>query len=141
MKSAINLLCLTVAEILLVSPTLAQTAAPEPEGFRISLTGVVVAILVLIVGGVAVLLFIRKSAETKAPAERDRRGTPPKQEARDSVNSRTQQFHESTSKTGAVFISYRRQDSADITGRICDRLVERIGSEAVYKDVDSIPLG
>ena len=40
-----------------------------------------------------------------------------------------------------IFISYRRADSADITGRIYDRLTERFGSEHVYKDVDSVPLG
>lgn len=41
----------------------------------------------------------------------------------------------------AIFISYRRQDSADVTGRIYDRLVQRFGREQVFKDVDSIPLG
>jgi hypothetical protein len=40
-----------------------------------------------------------------------------------------------------IFISYRRADSADITGRIYDRLIERFGKEHVYKDVDSVPLG
>ncbi len=40
-----------------------------------------------------------------------------------------------------VFVSYRREDSADVTGRICDRLAGRFGREAVFMDVDSIPLG
>jgi pyruvate/2-oxoglutarate dehydrogenase complex dihydrolipoamide acyltransferase (E2) component len=40
-----------------------------------------------------------------------------------------------------VFISYRRQDSGDVTGRIYDRLVQHFGREAIFKDVDSIPLG
>jgi hypothetical protein len=40
-----------------------------------------------------------------------------------------------------IFICYRREDSADVTGRIYDRLVERFGREQVFKDVDSIPLG
>jgi hypothetical protein len=40
-----------------------------------------------------------------------------------------------------IFISYRRDDSADVTGRIYDRLVERFGKAQVFKDVDSIPLG
>jgi len=43
--------------------------------------------------------------------------------------------------TGGVFISYRREDSADITGRIYDRLVQHFSKEIVFKDVDSIPLG
>ncbi len=42
---------------------------------------------------------------------------------------------------GSVFISYRRDDSADITGRIYDRLIQYFSREIVFKDVDSIPLG
>jgi TIR domain len=41
----------------------------------------------------------------------------------------------------SVFVCYRRGDSADITGRICDRLTQRFGNDHVFKDVDSIPLG
>jgi formylglycine-generating enzyme required for sulfatase activity len=40
-----------------------------------------------------------------------------------------------------VFINYRREDSADVTGRISDRLAARFGADNVFKDVDSIPLG
>jgi TIR domain len=43
--------------------------------------------------------------------------------------------------TGSIFISYRRDDSADITGRIYDRLVQHFSRDIVFKDVDSIPLG
>jgi hypothetical protein len=46
-----------------------------------------------------------------------------------------------TAKGASIFISYRREDSADIVGRISDRLVERFGKTAVFKDVDSIPIG
>jgi len=42
---------------------------------------------------------------------------------------------------GRIFVSYRRTDSADITGRIYDRLTSRFGKELIFKDVDSIPLG
>lgn len=44
-------------------------------------------------------------------------------------------------KQVGIFISYRRQDSADISGRIYDRLVQQFGKDAVFKDVDSMPLG
>lgn len=48
----------------------------------------------------------------------------------------------STQETkGPIFISYRRSDSADITGRIYDRLVDDFGRGPIFKDVDSIPLG
>jgi TIR domain len=40
-----------------------------------------------------------------------------------------------------IFLSYRREDSADVAGRIYDRLVQQFGKEQVFKDVDSIPLG
>ncbi len=40
-----------------------------------------------------------------------------------------------------IFISYRRSDSPDATGRIYDRLVGEFGKAQVFKDVDSIPLG
>jgi hypothetical protein len=43
--------------------------------------------------------------------------------------------------TAQIFISYRREDTADITGRIYDRLTYKYGMPAVFKDVDSIPLG
>jgi hypothetical protein len=43
--------------------------------------------------------------------------------------------------TGHIFISYRRTDSADIVGRIYDRLVQQLGRNSIFKDVDSIPLG
>ncbi len=41
----------------------------------------------------------------------------------------------------AIFISYRRDDSSDVTGRIYDRLIQRFGKHSVFKDVDNIPLG
>ena len=40
-----------------------------------------------------------------------------------------------------IFISYRRKDSQDITGRIYDRLIQKYSKFQVFKDVDSIPLG
>lgn len=40
-----------------------------------------------------------------------------------------------------LFVSYRREDSRAITGRICDRLSAHFGKKAVFRDVDSIPVG
>jgi len=40
-----------------------------------------------------------------------------------------------------IFICYRRDDSAWVTGRLYDRLVQRFGEGSVFKDIDSIPLG
>ena len=40
-----------------------------------------------------------------------------------------------------IAISYRREDSMDITGRIFDRLVGCYGREAVFRDIDNISPG
>lgn len=40
-----------------------------------------------------------------------------------------------------IFISYRRGDSAAITGRLYDRLTAAFGEENVFKDVNNIPPG
>ncbi len=42
---------------------------------------------------------------------------------------------------GKIFLSYRRGDSAGITGRIYNRLVEHYGKDAVFMDVSSIEAG
>jgi hypothetical protein len=44
-------------------------------------------------------------------------------------------------KSKSIFISYRRQDSAYIAGHIYEKLSTQFGKDAVFKDVDSIPLG
>lgn len=41
----------------------------------------------------------------------------------------------------AVFIGYRREDTADVAGRIYDAFVLRFGKERIFKDVDNIPPG
>src|SRR5437868_1268780 len=40
-----------------------------------------------------------------------------------------------------IFVSYRRDDTAGIAGRIYDRLVSHYGPDAIFFDIDSIPLG
>lgn len=42
---------------------------------------------------------------------------------------------------GAVFLSYRRDDAAHITGRIADAIAARIGRDRVFVDVDSVAPG
>src|ERR1700722_5040093 len=44
-------------------------------------------------------------------------------------------------RSPGIFISYRRSDNPDATGRIYDRLIGEFGKSRVFKDVDSIPLG
>ena len=40
-----------------------------------------------------------------------------------------------------IFISYRREDSQALAGRLYDRLVQRFGKERVFRDVDAIDPG
>ena len=40
-----------------------------------------------------------------------------------------------------ILISYRRRDSAAITGRLYDRLVQRYGASSLFLDIDNIPYG
>ena len=40
-----------------------------------------------------------------------------------------------------IFLSYRREDSAGVAGRIYDRLRGHFGPDSVFFDVDSVPLG
>ena len=42
---------------------------------------------------------------------------------------------------GQIFICYRRDDTAYVTGYINDRLCEEFGAESVFTDVDNIALG
>jgi hypothetical protein len=44
-------------------------------------------------------------------------------------------------ESNAIFVSYRRSDSNDVSGRIYDRLKQHFGADAIFKDVHSIPYG
>jgi hypothetical protein len=44
-------------------------------------------------------------------------------------------------RSGRIFISYRREDTSHVAGRIADRLVDHLGEEQVFMDVDSIEIG
>jgi hypothetical protein len=48
---------------------------------------------------------------------------------------------ETSNKKKSIFISYRRQDSIDITDRIYDRLMPIFGSTRIFKDTASIKYG
>jgi formylglycine-generating enzyme required for sulfatase activity len=41
----------------------------------------------------------------------------------------------------AIFMGYRRDDTADAAGRMFDRLSAAFGEQAVFKDVDALPIG
>ena len=41
----------------------------------------------------------------------------------------------------SIFICYRRADAVDLVGRLYDRLVQRFGDTAVFRDLEKIPAG
>jgi WD40 repeat protein len=43
--------------------------------------------------------------------------------------------------SGGIFISYRRQETSHLAGRLYDRLAYRFGDDQVFMDVDTIELG
>jgi TIR domain-containing protein/WD40 domain-containing protein len=47
----------------------------------------------------------------------------------------------SAPSAGRVFISYRRQESSGLAGRLYDWLADRFGDDQVFMDVDTIGLG
>jgi hypothetical protein len=107
---------------------------PIPEGWS---PGALLVTGVLVVVAVAVAIYARRRfagsgrhASSTMPSK-----SPPVEVAAPASPPRP------PSGGHTIFISYRRADSADITGRIYDRLTDRFGKEHVYKDVDSIPLG
>ena len=47
----------------------------------------------------------------------------------------------SRGSTLRIFISYRRADSAAIVGHIHERLVGRYRKDAIFRDIEDLPLG
>jgi WD40 repeat protein len=41
----------------------------------------------------------------------------------------------------SIFVCYRRDDTRHLTGRLCDRLIDEFGPQAVFMDVDTIGPG
>lgn len=79
--------------------------------------------------------LVRKASSTKNESDKKREARGPSP-VREQAPSRKK-----SSRSPKVFISYRRADSADVTGRIYDRLTRHFGASAIFKDIESIPIG
>lgn len=117
--------------------------------------GLIEIILIFILFGIAIWLLIRKRLKRSG----DKKRSSSNYEVEDKVLTKpifkTSQPEDKKIKpfspkfetkaenkaSSQIFISYRRNDSGDITGRIYDRLVPHFGRDRIFKDVDSIPLG
>lgn len=90
----------------------------------------------LVVIGLVALLVIRKRRSALPAAEPSTRvvTSPPDERKKKAAPA-------PAISSNGVFVSYRRSDTTDVTGRLYDRLVGRFGRETIFKDVDSVPLG
>jgi len=141
--------------ILLLSLILLQTssATPEPvESPVVDSTTVAVVVLLgfILLAIVVVVLIIWRTLSSKdnrivstTPVTVRAASAQPKDNGSASQPATGPQVPVSkeSSKPPGIFISYRREDTSDVTGRIYDRLIQHFGKESVFKDVDSIPLG
>lgn len=121
-------------------PLFAQEAAGPPSHSDNALT-----VLKWVCVGVGALLSASYGV-SKARSNKMRQGKLPREETAieppKAAPVREPAETSGTSRsTKSIFISYRRQDSQHITGRIYDRLSAQFGKNAVFKDVDSMPLG
>lgn len=107
---------------------LQEPYTPEPTPEATDYAVLIVIVVMLVIGAVVILLVVGL-----VWLSRRKRNEPQPQE----VEKRTKPGP----TTPAIFISYRREDSSDVTGRIYDRLCQHFGEQNVFKDVDSIPLG
>jgi hypothetical protein len=122
---------------LLHAPLLSAQIAAEPQTYT-STTAWILGVLVgaaLLAMGLWILTRLQRPAG-RAPRAQAPRSDPPRADTGLDKPTTNLPPH-----AGTIFISYRRADSADVTGRIYDRLIDRFGTEHVYKDVDSVPLG
>jgi hypothetical protein len=143
MRTVGTLLIAIAIQVRSLPEALAQSA-PSPEPSQTSLSGITIIVLLIIgllIGGVVTAILLRKSRDRRFLEQRPHPPEPPQQDLQKTQDLGNRSLMPSSSKTESIFISYRRQDSADITGRIYDRLIERCGTSSVFKDVDAIPLG
>jgi hypothetical protein len=99
-----------------------------------------IAVLVGGLGSFAWIAFKRSKADGTPQPERVHTPSPIRSVTENAANALPTPPAQRSSVPN-IFISYRREDSADIAGRISDRLIERFGKDAVFKDVDSVPIG
>ena len=116
------------------------------EGFGIITTFIIIGICICVVW-FFLINAKRKNARTPSPKEKSKilnsseKTSQPKSEIIESGQEPPKPKPEEIKESPKIFISYRRDDSNDITGRIYDWLVQHFGPDYVFKDVDSIPLG
>lgn len=123
------------------------TPTPETDLTLVYVAGFLVVIFAVVVILAVVIFLVARKKRSEPPSlftEAPKRPQPVPPPAVDELATQKRVAGPSPSQkavTPAIFISYRREDTSDVTGRIYDRLCQHFGKENVFKDVDSIPLG
>ena len=141
---AVNLGSIAISVLPTVLPAivgLVQAWAARGQGRNVKFKGRVGGAVIEFEGSAEELQKLLASLEGKEQRLAEEREEPDRDTATDSGHSERAPINETTSRAFNIFISYRRADSADVTGRIYDRLIGHFGKSAIFKDVDSIPLG
>jgi TIR domain len=125
--------------LLVWMPRMARAQAPayEPQSSTSLSSAFIYFVVIGVVGLIVFFIYRFYSTRDKETPHRRPEAQPKAQPSQRPISVP----NAGTYVSGSVFISYRRDDSADITGRIYDRLIQHFSREIVFKDVDSIPLG
>lgn len=137
------LLCSLITAVVTIDSARAQQAAPDQPATYLDPTALLIAFAI---GAVAVVIFfgVRKFRDSTMSRKRAFEPMPqPTMHEAARLAPTPPGGEPSPLQSGAlaVFVSYRRNDSADVAGRIYDRLVAVLGAKSVFKDVDAIPIG
>ena len=120
---------------------LVQAWAARGQGRTVKFKGQIGGGVIEFEGSPEELQRLLASLEAKEKQFAEERAEPGRNNRGDSEKSEQAPAKNDTSNSFNIFISYRRADSTDVTGRIYDRLTGHFGRSAIFKDVDSIPLG
>lgn len=118
------------------APYVEPVSYPAMEDYNLLIIALVVVIGLLLVYFIVIRPLMKRREQSKKASKPEH--VTKQVEAKDKVETPTSG---QTKTRGKIFLSYRRNDSADVTGRIYDRLLAKFGDDNIFKDVDSIPLG
>jgi uncharacterized membrane protein YeaQ/YmgE (transglycosylase-associated protein family) len=91
--------------------------------------------------GAGLLLLVFRIGTQSRRNDRPKRPNVSAPETRGATVGSPEPVRSTADLRNSVFLSYRRADSIDVTGRLYDKLVSELGEGTVFKDIDSIPLG
>jgi CheY-like chemotaxis protein/uncharacterized membrane protein YeaQ/YmgE (transglycosylase-associated protein family) len=111
--------------------------------------GSILLLVIYVLVKVATVRTYRGNADTSRSSQRDNlaanaemQRTPEEPQRAPEEPQRLRQSEEpGRQETKAIFISYRRDETAGYAGRIADRFIEHFGEDRVFRDLDSLEPG